>query len=218
MLLVAGSVVLSVVTAPADTAQTSGSSLGQAQGPSGPLTNTNLSSMLLDAGDIGPGVERVEPVPPVDAAVAEPPCLAKVRLHTETSRASIEMLFTNGDGLVEQLGAYSSTRSGRRAYETEVHTLDGCRHFDLTIEGQTISASISPGLPHVGRLGNELKAYRVDLSQGGLTLGADLVVARKGVVDLKMLLAPIAYNSSVIGQIATKAVAKIGAPVPVSLT
>ncbi len=174
--------------------------------------------MLLDAGDVGPGVLRVEPVPPPDASAADPPCLAKAHVPTQKSRASIEILFTNGVALVEQLDSYSSTGSGHRAFETEARTLNRCRHFSSTIDGQTVSASISPDLPGVARLGNELKAYRLDLSEGGVTIGADFVLARKGLIDARLFLAPIAYNSSVIGRITTKAVAKVGTPVPVSLT
>lgn len=219
MLLTIGSVALSVSTAPTDKAGTSGVPFSQPNGGAAPLTHSNLSSMLLDEGDLGVGVQSVSPVPAATGgANGEPPCLAKARHHTGLSRASDEVTFTSGEQLVEGLDAYSSTKTAHRVLEREVLILGGCHRFNTTVDGQTLSGSISPGLPHVQGHGSELKAYRFDISQGGGTVGLDLVLARKGVVDVEILLGPIADNSQVAGRITTKALAKIGAPVRVSLT
>jgi hypothetical protein len=217
LLLVVGSAFLSVATAPAARSKTPGVAI---EGGAVPLENTNLPSMLLTSNDFGSGVESITSVPAGGTGTADtPPCLQKEsNWHSSIDLAGEGILFDRGDEVIEGLGAFPSRLSAHQAFEQDVRALDGCHHFNWTQDGQTLSASISRGLPHVGKQGNELAAYRIALSNNGVTVGLDVVIARKGAVDMRLFLVPIVDDSRVPAAFTGKALARIDAPVSVSST
>jgi hypothetical protein len=134
------------------------------------------------------------------------------------SQAGSQIVFKSGNELGEELASFDTRMSAHRAFDQAVHALDACHHFTFAENGRTLTASITSGVLHLGKQGDESRGYRIVVSYNGVTVGFDAVLARESVVDFEMVLVPIAADSFVPGAFTHKALLKISAPVPVSST
>jgi hypothetical protein len=177
-----GSAVLSVQSAPVRKPHSSGRSFHQPDRHVPPHEDTNLSSMLLNSTDFGPGVQSVTAVPAsAKGGAVTPPCLFKAsNWDSRVAGAGAEIDFDSGNDLLEDLGAFANAASAHRAFSLDVRALDSCHKFDRSEDGQTLSYSVSPGLPQMARQGDEWMTYRFTITGDGAPVGLDLILVRKG--------------------------------------
>lgn len=98
-----------------------------------------------------------------------------------------------------------------KRFDDAVKTLDGCTDVSIASNGQTAKGSI--GAMSFPTVGDESAAYAANLDLGGVSVGIDLVIARKGDVALVMFLVDGGSpDTTMLQTSATKALAKVPAP------
>jgi len=221
LILTGGSVAFSISTVPVHLTSTGGRLPSKQINT--PLEATTLPTMLLTASDFGSGVESDTSVPSGDlsygGATDGPSCLKRTASYDSAlSTAGMIITLNNGTELQESLAAFQSIASAHQSFQRTMRALQRCRQLTYVEVGQRVTAWITRGIPNVGKQGDELSAFQVVVSGGAISTGLDLILVRKGVVDVAVVLAPLADNSLAPGGFTSKALAKIGAPVPVSST
>lgn len=144
-------------------------------GPSAPA----LGPQLLTASDLPSGWAASDPGS--SGSVSGPQCFTDA---TRTSQAADnrDAAFAKGGklpALTESLGYYPGG-SASSNFAASVSALDSCvgKQVTFTVDGTSLKGTF--GSASVAAVGDESRAYKVNLSTFGFTLGLGIVVARAG--------------------------------------
>lgn len=147
-----------------------------AAAPAGAMTKTQLRSKLLTLSNMPTGwtVDNSSS----GGGGASGGCLAGVK-RAPKSEMKVTASFENGQlpQLEEEL---VSGREGTGAYNRFNRVLAGCKHFSVTSNGETLTATV--GAMSFPAVGNESSAYGVTFSVKGINAGADFVLFKVGSV------------------------------------
>jgi hypothetical protein len=145
---------------------------------SAPQSGVRVKSQLLTVEDLPAGwaVDNSGN----DSSASTPACVRHLKDIMETDEHA-DADFVKGDpfpALNQGLGRFATSADAVKAFTQGSAVLDGCKDISFTSGGEKITGSIGPmSLP---TFGERSRAWRVDLSAQGITVGMFILMVQKG--------------------------------------
>jgi hypothetical protein len=142
-----------------------------------------------------------------------PDCLNAITAPSATRVAKAEAEFTGGASGVPYLDEAIDAFPAGKAHDALLNIdngVTGCKNISVNENGTTLTGSV--GAMSFPSFGDESNAYQISLSagQGGITIGFDIVVVRKGDLLMGILLGDLGSpDVDTLQKIVQTAIAKV---------